>query len=61
MVFCMLLVIGVPAFANHVPVVTGKVVEVTKYGHARLDVTIESFDDAGFELGDIVDRKGRHV
>ena len=36
------------------PVVTGKVTEVEKYGHARLDVTLEAFASAGFELGDIV-------
>ena len=36
------------------PAVTGKVTEVEKYGHARLDVTFEDFNAAGFELGDIV-------
>ena len=36
------------------PAVTGKVAEVEKHGHARLDVSIENFNAAGFELGDIV-------
>ena len=36
------------------PAVTGKVIEVDKFGHARLDITIEEFNAAGFELGDIV-------
>ena len=36
------------------PSVTGKVTEVEKYGHARLDISIEEFNAAGFELGDIV-------
>ncbi len=30
---------------------TGKVIEVEKYGHALLDITIEDFDRAGFSLG----------
>lgn len=34
--------------------ITGKVAEIEKYGHARLDVTIEDFNSAGFTLGDIV-------
>ena len=34
--------------------VTGKVIEVEKYGHAKLDVTIEDFNAAGFTLGDVV-------
>lgn len=36
------------------PSVTGKVTEVEKYGHARLDISIDEFNAAGFELGDIV-------
>ena len=36
------------------PAVTGKVTEVEKYGHARLDITFEELSAAGFELGDIV-------
>ncbi|MBO4367321.1 MAG: tyrosine-protein phosphatase [Clostridia bacterium] len=34
--------------------VTGKVTEIEKYGHARLDITIDDFNAAGFALGDIV-------
>ena len=34
--------------------VSGKVTEIEKYGHAILDVTIDDFQKAGFELGDIV-------
>ena len=43
----------VTAFAEN-PSVTGKVIEIEKYGHARLDITVEAFTAAGFELGDIV-------
>ena len=50
---CAILCSFVSAFAE-TPSVTGKVIEVEKYGHARLDVTIEAFAAAGFELGDIV-------
>ena len=50
---CALLCVGVFVFADN-PAVTGKVTEIEKYGHARLDVTIEAFTAAGFELGDIV-------
>jgi len=32
----------------------GKVMEIEKYGHALLDVTIEDFGKAGFALGDVV-------
>ena len=42
-----------PAAAEEISV-TGKVTEVSKYGHAVLDITIEDFDEAGFALGDIV-------
>ena len=34
--------------------VTAKVMEVEKYGHARLDMTIGEFEAAGFALGDVV-------
>ena len=34
--------------------ITGKVVDVEKYGHVVLDITTEEFGQAGFELGDIV-------
>ena len=50
---CVLLCACVSVCAEN-PAVTGKVTEVEKYGHARLDVTIEAFTAAGFELGDIV-------
>ena len=36
------------------PTVTGTVTEIEKYGHARLDVTVEDLEAAGFALGDIV-------
>lgn len=38
--------------------VTGKVIEVEKYGHALLDTTILGFAMAGYELGDVVTVKG---
>ncbi len=50
---CALLCMFVSVLADN-PEVTGKVTEVEKYGHERLDVTIEAFTDAGYELGDIV-------
>ena len=34
--------------------VTGHVTEIEKYGHALLDISIEDFKAAGFELGDAV-------
>ncbi len=34
--------------------IRGKVAEIEKYGHARLDISIEDFIGAGFDLGDIV-------
>lgn len=42
-----------PAFAESIGM-TGRVVLIEKYGHARLDIAIGDFDDAGFTLGDIV-------
>jgi Uncharacterized conserved protein len=42
------------AWADEAPSVTGTVTEVEKYGHARLDITFEDFEAAGFALGDIV-------
>ena len=36
------------------PSVTGTVIEVEKYGHALLDITIADFEAAGFTLGDVV-------
>ena len=52
---CALLCLAASVFAEAaVPSVTGKVIEIEKYGHARLDVTVEAFTAAGFELGDIV-------
>ena len=57
---CLLLVMpGIPAaFAEAAEepdfCVTGTVVEIEKYGHLRLSVSIEEFEHAGFRLGDIV-------
>ncbi len=34
--------------------VMGKVIEIEKYGHALLDIRAEDFDQAGFDLGDVV-------
>ena len=34
--------------------VRGKVAEIEKHGHARLNITIEDFNNAGFVLGDVV-------
>ena len=34
--------------------ISGRVSEIEKYGHVRLDITIEDFNRAGFDLGDIV-------
>lgn len=34
--------------------VTGSVIEIEDFGHARLDITVEAFTDAGYELGDVV-------
>lgn len=34
--------------------VSGKVIEIEKYGHAVLDITIENFMEMGYELGDTV-------
>ena len=50
---CALLCLCASVFAEN-PTVTGKVTEIEKYGHAKLDITIEAFAAAGFELGDIV-------
>lgn len=47
----LLILVLVPAWAEGV---TGKVVEIEKYGHAVLDITIEDFAKAGFDLGDVV-------
>ena len=53
---CGLLVAGAEAVD-----ITGTVIEIEKYGHALLDITIEEFNGAGFELGDIVTVKaGRY-
>ena len=42
------------AGAEEAPAVTARVLEVEKYGHALLDMTIEDFEAAGFALGDVV-------
>ena len=55
---CALLCAAVPVLAEPAEEtavqVTGKVADIEKYGHALLDVTIEDFNAAGFDLGDIV-------
>ena len=43
----------VPAIAEGTEI-RAQVVEIEKYGHAQLDITIEDFNKAGFALGDIV-------
>ena len=50
----LLLCCALMACAEEAPSVTGKVIEIEKYGHALLDITIEDFNAAGFALGDIV-------
>ncbi len=50
---CVLLCALIPACAEEISV-TGKVTQIEKYGHALLDITIEDFTAAGFQLGDIV-------
>lgn len=42
-----------PAFAETITM-AGKVEQIEKFGHARLDISIEDFNNAGFALGDIV-------
>ena len=49
-----LMALSACAWADEAPSATGTVTEVEKYGHARLDITIEDFEAAGFTLGDIV-------
>ena len=39
---------------NDVPSVTTQVIEIGKYSHALLDISIDAFQAAGFTLGDIV-------
>lgn len=43
----------IPAFSEEA-VLTGKVAEINKYGHAMLDITTEAMENAGIVLGDIV-------
>ncbi len=50
---CLLIVAAIPVMAEEA-VISGAVAEIEKYGHARLDITIEDFERAGFALGDIV-------
>ena len=54
MAVVVLMVLPACAWADETPSVTGTVTEVEKYGHARLDITFEDFEAAGFALGDIV-------
>lgn len=54
LLLCFLLILALtPARAEGIEV-RGKVAEIEKYGHARLDITIEDFSSAGFALGDVV-------
>lgn len=34
--------------------IEGHVTEIEQYGHAALDITIDDFEDAGFQLGDVI-------
>lgn len=52
LVFLLILALA-PAMAEETAV-RGQVTEIEKYGHSRLDITIEDFNNAGFALGDIV-------
>ena len=55
MLLCLCLLLSCAALAEtDAPQATGHVIEIEKYGHALLDITIEAFDAAGFALGDIV-------
>lgn len=60
LLLCLLLLAGaVPmAFAEAaeepVPEVTGTIIEIEKFGNAVLDITIEAFEAAGYNLGDVV-------
>lgn len=40
--------------SQEAPHAEGHVTEIEKYGHAVLDITVEDFTRAGFELGDVV-------
>lgn len=51
---CLALLWGAGSFAEGNPSVTGRVMEIEKYGHALLDVSIADFHAAGFALGDVV-------
>ena len=54
LMMCLLMMCGlVPSVAEEISL-TGKVTEIEQYGHVQLDITIEDFSNAGFELGDIV-------
>ena len=57
LVFCLLLLANAltTAFAEETDLeVSGTIIEIEKYGHAVLDISIEDFEDAGFNLGDVV-------
>ena len=51
---CLCLICAMTPAVAETPAVTGAVLEIEQYGHARLDITIEDFEAAGFDLGDIV-------
>lgn len=54
MALCLALLCGAISYAEENPTVTGRVMEIEKYGHALLDVSIADFYAAGFALGDVV-------
>lgn len=43
-----------PADEADVPEIEGQVEFIEEYGHARLDISVDDFSAAGFELGDVV-------
>ncbi len=58
---CLCLVCVMLPGCSKQPTISGTVAEVEKNGHARLDITIEDFEAAGFALGDVVTVKaGRY-
>ena len=52
----LLLCLLFPAAAEdaEVPSISGNAAEITKFGHIMLDITVDDFAGAGFDLGDIV-------
>ena len=57
LVLCLFLTVTAfsPAFAEEAELsVTGTIIGIETYGHAVLDISIEDFENAGFNLGDVV-------